>query len=68
VKEPRYLIRLAENTSTDGDVSLDQELFFVPKFATFVFTNSLFSVKGSDASNVNDEEVDDEVSRYIFSR
>jgi H/ACA ribonucleoprotein complex non-core subunit NAF1 len=38
-----------------------QPLYYVPEFASFVFTQALRGMKGSDASNLYDEEVNDEV-------
>jgi H/ACA ribonucleoprotein complex non-core subunit NAF1 len=38
-----------------------QQLFYIPNEASFVFTQALRGNKGSDASNLYDEEVDDNV-------
>jgi len=38
-------------------------LFYIPNEAAFVFTQALRGNKGSDASNLYDEEVDEDVCR-----
>jgi len=43
----------------------DQTLFYVPDSAAFVFTHSLRGTKGSDASNIYDEEINDDVFRTL---
>lgn len=40
---------------------IDRTLFYIPDKASYVFTQSLRYHKGSDASNIHDEEVNDEV-------
>jgi H/ACA ribonucleoprotein complex non-core subunit NAF1 len=37
-------------------------LFYVPDHASYIFTRSIRGIKGSDASNIYDEEVNDEVT------
>ena len=61
MKQPRYVVRLAEHFSEESRLLLGQTLFYVPERASFIFTRSLLNSKGSDASNVYDEEVDDDV-------
>jgi len=63
VKQPLYVVRLAENSPT---LEHGQKVFYVPELASYVFTQTLLDVKGSDASNIYDEEVDDEVIALIF--
>ena len=41
---------------------LETTLFYVADRASFVFTRVLRGVKGSDASNLFDEEINDEVA------
>jgi hypothetical protein len=41
-------------------ILIDQKVYYVPNHSTFLFTSALrLASKGSDASNVHDEEVDD---------
>ena len=54
-------MRLAENLSPSEHPRSNQPLYYVPDFASFVFTQALQGLKGSDASNFYDEEVNDEV-------
>jgi len=59
VEEPRYTIRFT-NDEAIADAGLSQTgttVFYVPQHSTFVFTQPLKNVKGSDASNFHDEEV-----------
>lgn len=44
-----------------SDDLVDRPVFYVADRAQFVFTRALRGLKGSDASNVFDEEIDDEV-------
>ncbi|EXJ87987.1 hypothetical protein A1O1_04914 [Capronia coronata CBS 617.96] len=64
VEEPRYTIRF-NNDDEINEVGLSAAgatVFYVPQHSTFVFTQPLKGVKGSDASNFHDEEVgDDEI-------
>jgi H/ACA ribonucleoprotein complex non-core subunit NAF1 len=61
VKQPRYIIRLGENLPQNDDTLVERTLFYVPDQASFVFTQSLRGNKGSDASNIYDEEINDDV-------
>src|SRR5271169_82649 len=64
VKSPRYLVRLS-NKQPSGHLKTDTVLYYVLDHASYIFTRSLRGVKGSDASNLFDEEIGDEVK--IFS-
>jgi hypothetical protein len=44
-----------------------QKLYYVPEYASYVFTQSIRGLKGSDASNFYDEEVNDAVTISINS-
>lgn len=61
MKQPRYVVRLVQNQVKDEVNLVHQTLFYVPDRASFVFTHSLQGTKGSDASNIYDEEINDEV-------
>lgn len=62
VEEPRYTVRFTnENDIVEAGVSdVGTTIYYVPQHSTFVFTQPLKSVKGSDASNFHDEEVGDD--------
>ena len=58
VQEPLYCLRFQSHSSMDADgVTIGTTVFYVPGHSTFVFTRALQAVKGSDASNIHDEEV-----------
>ena len=44
---------------------IDRILFYIPDQASYVFTRTLRGKKGSDASNIHDEEVNDEVFSVV---
>ena len=47
--------------------STQDPLLYIPNEAAFIFTQALRGNKGSDASNLYDEEVDDDVCRSLKS-
>ncbi|GAA5847426.1 hypothetical protein JCM5353_006435 [Sporobolomyces roseus] len=58
VQQPFYSLRFPPNSAPDPTVfTLQKPVFYAPSHAQFVFTRDLRSLKGSDASNVWDEEV-----------
>ena len=58
VQQPRYSIRFNDRDEiTASGVGVGTKIYFVSDFATFVFTQALKEIKGSDASNVHDEEI-----------
>ncbi|GAA5909434.1 H/ACA ribonucleoprotein complex subunit GAR1/NAF1 [Sporobolomyces salmoneus] len=58
VQQPFYSLRFPANSPPDPSVfTLQKPVFYAPSHAQFVFTRDLRSLKGSDASNVWDEEV-----------
>lgn len=59
VEEPRYTIRFtnAQDIEEAGLSATGTTVYYVPEHSTFVFTQPLKAVKGSDASNFHDEEV-----------
>ncbi|KAJ9479737.1 H/ACA ribonucleoprotein complex non-core subunit NAF1 [Pseudozyma hubeiensis] len=63
IHNPMYSIRFASAASIDRDlVSAGKDVFYLPKQSTYVLTQLLRSMKGSDASNIWDEEVaEDEI-------
>lgn len=53
-----YLIKFPSASAIDTNiVSTSREVFHVPSRSHFVFPSQLRMFKGSDASNVHDEEV-----------
>ena len=53
-----YQVKYPSASAIDKDVvSVSREVFHVPTRSRFVFPNQLRMFKGSDASNVHDEEV-----------
>lgn len=66
VQQPLYTIRFA-NTAAIEDAGLSGSgttVYFVKDHSTFVFTNPLRSVKGTDASNFHDEEVGEDEMEF----
>lgn len=59
VQRPYYIVRFTNAaTISEAGISHRTKVFWVEKYANRVFTQNL-SVKGSDASNIHDEEVAD---------
>ncbi|KAH8680761.1 Gar1/Naf1 RNA binding region-domain-containing protein [Xylariales sp. PMI_506] len=61
VREPRYtaLFTNAEDIQS-LNLSLGTKIYYTPEHATFVFTEPLKGLRGTDASNLHDEEIGDE--------
>ena len=58
VQEPRYCIRFTDSEAmTKMGITKGATVCYVPSHSTFVFTQAIKGVKGSDASNIHDEEV-----------
>lgn len=58
VQQPFYSIRFPASAPPDPAVfNLGRPTFYAPNLASFVFTRDLRAMKGSDASNIWDEEV-----------
>lgn len=66
VEEPRYTIRFPGDKEIEdaGLHASGTTVFYVPQHSTFVFTQPLKGVKGSDASNFHDEEVGDDEMEF----
>ncbi|MCJ1429869.1 hypothetical protein MMC29_007784 [Sticta canariensis] len=60
VQQPFYSVRFT-NSAAISEIGISQgtKIFFVDKFSTSVFTQTLKAFKGSDASNLHDEEARD---------
>ncbi|KAL1978215.1 hypothetical protein VTN31DRAFT_1074 [Thermomyces dupontii] len=63
VEEPLYTIRYqSKDKINEFGLAKGMPIFYVEKHSTFVFTQPLKGMKGSDASNIHDEEVgEDEI-------
>ncbi|SJX63514.1 related to NAF1-nuclear assembly factor [Sporisorium reilianum f. sp. reilianum] len=63
IHNPMYSIRFASAASIDRELTQKgNAVFYLPSQSTYVLTQLLRSIKGSDASNMWDEEVaDDEI-------
>ncbi|KAH0832485.1 hypothetical protein AYO21_05167 [Fonsecaea monophora] len=66
VEEPRYTIRFTndDDIKSAGVSETGTTVFYVPQHSTFVFTQPLKGVKGSDASNFHDEEVGEDEMEF----
>ena len=61
VQQPYYSIRFTNQAAmTEAGIAKDTTVFYVAHYATTVFTQPLKAFKGSDASNLHDEEVGDD--------
>lgn len=60
VQSPLYTVRFAtKDEIMEQGITIGTKIFFSPKHSSFVFTKALRAQKGSDASNLHDEEVDE---------
>lgn len=58
VQQPFYSLRFPASALPDPAIfTPGRAVFYSPKMATFVFTRDIRGMKGSDASNIFDEEV-----------
>ena len=61
VQQPYYSVRFTNATAiAEAGVEKDTKIFYVVQHSTTVFTQPLKAFKGSDASNLHDEEVGDD--------
>jgi H/ACA ribonucleoprotein complex non-core subunit NAF1 len=60
-----YSIRFPSVSSIDPTIHYPQrKVFHVPRHSSYVFTKEIKHLKGSDASNVYDEEVDADEAEF----
>ncbi|KAI5803286.1 Gar1/Naf1 RNA binding region-domain-containing protein [Peziza echinospora] len=60
VQDPLYIVRFNEaDEITNAGITTGTKIFYAPAHSTYVFTKALKAQKGSDASNLHDEEVDE---------
>lgn len=65
IHNPMYSIRFASAAAIDRDlVKTGKPVFYLPAQSTYVLTQLLRSMKGSDASNMWDEEVAEDEIEY----
>ena len=65
VQEPLYSVRFTDASSmATAGIRTGTTVFYVPQHSKFVFTTALQSIKGSDASNIHDEEVGDDEMEF----
>ena len=58
VQEPLYVVAFTKAADiTDAGISKGTNIFYVNSHSTFVFTEPLKNLKGTDASNLHDEEL-----------
>ena len=58
VRQPYYAVRFnGPDEIAEMGVMVASKIFYVERYSTYVFTDALKVIKGSDASNINDEEV-----------
>ena len=61
VQQPYYSVRFTNSTAiAEAGIEKDTKIFYVVQHSTTVFTQPLKAFKGSDASNLHDEEVADD--------
>lgn len=61
VQQPYYSVRFTNATAiAEAGIEKDTKIFYVAQHSTTVFTQRLRAFKGSDASNLHDEEVGDD--------
>lgn len=59
--QPLYQVRFSAAYPIDSErIRLSREVYHVPARSRFVFVSQIKAIKGSDASNVHDEEPADE--------
>lgn len=58
VHEPLYAVGFSDSSDIISlGISKGTTIFYVDQYSTYVFTQPLKAIKGSDASNIHDEEV-----------
>jgi H/ACA ribonucleoprotein complex non-core subunit NAF1 len=65
VLQPRYAVRFTNSEEIlEAGLAIGTTVFYSEQHSTYVFTNTLKAYKGSDASNLHDEEVGDEEMEF----
>jgi H/ACA ribonucleoprotein complex non-core subunit NAF1 len=65
VQQPLYSVLFTDSAEiTAAGLAIGTKVFYSEKHSTYVFTQTLKAYKGSDASNLHDEEVGDEEMEF----
>lgn len=65
VSQPMYSVRFDTLEKIDEKrISIGKKVYLVPKYSKYVFTKELRINKGSDASNIHDEEIDESEQEF----
>jgi H/ACA ribonucleoprotein complex non-core subunit NAF1 len=65
VEEPLYSVAFTRPSDiSDLNIAANTKIFYVDSHSTYVFTQPLKNLKGTDASNLHDEEVADEEMEF----
>jgi H/ACA ribonucleoprotein complex non-core subunit NAF1 len=65
VEEPLYSVAFTKPSDiSDLNIAANTKIFYVDSHSTYVFTQPLKNLKGTDASNLHDEEVADEEMEF----
>jgi H/ACA ribonucleoprotein complex non-core subunit NAF1 len=65
VQEPLYSVGFTDaKDMEDSGVAKGTKVFYVDDHSTYVFTQAIQSIKGTDASNMNDEELGNEAMEF----
>ncbi|KAI4239347.1 MAG: hypothetical protein LQ352_007803, partial [Teloschistes flavicans] len=65
VQQPYYSVRFTNAAAiAESGISKGTPTFYVEQHSTYVFTQSLKALRGSDASNMHDEEVGDDEMEF----
>lgn len=65
VQQPYYSVRFTNAAGiAEAGIAKDTRIFYVEQYSTYVFTQPLKAFKGSDASNLHDEEVGEDEMEF----
>ncbi|KAK6355402.1 hypothetical protein TWF696_004507 [Orbilia brochopaga] len=65
VEQPFYTVRLKDAEEAEVlNATVGRKVHYIPSHSTFLFTKTIRAMKGSDASNLHDEEVGDDEREF----
>jgi H/ACA ribonucleoprotein complex non-core subunit NAF1 len=64
VTQPFYAVRFNSEEEAKDQFQISKTAYFIPNFVKIVLTRPLKLLKGSDASNIHDEEIPEEEQEY----
>ncbi|KAF3928526.1 hypothetical protein ABW21_db0203709 [Orbilia brochopaga] len=65
VEQPFYTVRLRDAEEAEAlNATVGRKVHYIPSHSTFLFTKTIRALKGSDASNLHDEEVGDDEREF----